>query len=266
MTIPLSAALGTRKPLVGVVHLLALPGSPGAPESFESVLEAAGADARALFAAGFDAVIVENFGDRPFYPFRVPAETVAAMTAAALEVRRGFPGPLGINVLRNDGEAALAVATAVGATFVRVNVLVGTAFTDQGMIEGRAHEIARLRRRLDPKVAILADVLVKHAVFPAGTDLAAVAGDTWLRGGADALVVTGSATGSPADPRQIDAVRAAVPEAPLLVGSGVTSETVKGILARADGVIVGTDLKVEGKTPAPVDQQRAKRFVSSARG
>jgi len=199
-----------------------------------------------LAEGGVSAVMVENFYDAPFYKDRLPPETVAALTRCALEIRRAVPDiPLGINALRNDGPAALAIAVAVGARFIRVNVLCGAMVTDQGLIEGCAAELIRMRRMLDARVAILADVGVKHAQPLGGFDLAQSARDTALRGRADALIVSGSGTGAPTPSSRIEAVQAAVPGVPVLVGSGATVESVDpGAVA---GYIVGTALKADGR-------------------
>src|SRR5690606_33308017 len=108
-----------------MVHLLPLPGAPRWGGRLEDVLARARADAEALEAAGFDGVIVENFLDAPFHPGRVPPLTVAAMTRAVSDVRAAVSVPVGVNVLRNEAEAALAVCAATEAAFLRVNVHVG---------------------------------------------------------------------------------------------------------------------------------------------
>ena len=136
-----------EKPVIGMLHLPALPGSPLNELSLEAIRRHVLKDAEALATGGVDGLILENFGDVPFYPRRVPAHTVAFMTAIALEVRRAFDMPLGINVLRNDAEAAMAVAFAAGAQFIRVNIHSGARVTDQGLIEGMAH--ARCKNFID---------------------------------------------------------------------------------------------------------------------
>jgi hypothetical protein len=254
-----------HKTLLGVTHLLPLPGSPaGTP--LAAVLERARSDAEVLIEAGFDGFVIENFGDVPFYPDHVPAETIASMTRVATELRQRFPtASIGINVLRNDARAALGVAAASGADFIRVNVHSGVAYTDQGMLTGRAHETLRLRRALDTEVLIVADVGVKHATFPADFDLARAAADTAYRALADALIVTGNATGAGADPRALAAVRAAVPDRPLWVGSGLTEASAAALLQVADGAIVGTAVKRDGAVRSPVDPARARAFIAAAR-
>ena len=123
-----------------MVHLLPLPGAPDWDGSMERVLAAAVQDATALAEGGVDGIMVENYGDAPFLPGPVPAHTIAALTNAVLEVRRAVRLPVGVNVLRNDAAAAIGICAATGASFVRINVHTGAMLTDQGWIEGAAHE------------------------------------------------------------------------------------------------------------------------------
>lgn len=250
--------------LCGMVHLGPLPGSPGFAGDLDSVLAAAVADAAALEEAGFDAVMLENFGDAPFYPDAVPPITVAAITRALVEVVGSVGIPVGVNVLRNDAVSALSVAAAGGGAFIRVNVLSGTMVTDQGPITGRAAEVARLRASVAPGVGILADVFVKHAVAPPGLTIEQAAIDLWERAGADAVIVSGAGTGEAVDRDQLAAVAGAVPDAPLLAGSGVDASNVRHTLEICRGVIVGTAVKVEARTTAPVDPHRARALVEAA--
>ncbi len=251
--------------LVGMVHLDALPGAPGFGGDLAAVIASALDDAACLAEAGFGALMVENFGDAPFYPDRVPPETVAAMSRVVGEITSRFDLPVGVNVLRNDALAALAVAAVTGAEIIRVNVLSGIMYTDQGPIRGEAAEVARTRIRLCPEVRIFADVFVKHAVPPPGLGIDVAAHDLWQRGGADALIVSGSGTGAAVDPAQVRAVRDAVPDAPLLLGSGVTPDTVATLADMADGAIVGSWVKVDGDVSNPVDPTRASELVAAAR-
>lgn len=213
-----------------------------------TVVDAAERDLEALVAGGVTAVMVENFNDIPFYPDAVPPVTVASLAVVCDRLRTVAPGvALGINVLRNDGIAAIGIAAAVGAAFVRVNVHTGAMVTDQGPLEGSAHLTLRRRRELGlDDVAILADIRVKHAAPLAARDLAAEGRDLRLRGLADAIIVSGPATGAAADPGDLEVLRAALPDCPLLLGSGVTAENLSEIAGLADGVIVGTSLKTDG--------------------
>jgi uncharacterized protein len=252
----------TARPIIGMVHLQPLPGAHRYA-GIEAVLERALADAGALADGGAHGIMVENFGDAPFFPAAVPAETVAAMTRMVCEIRRTTDLPVGVNVLRNDARAALGIAVATGAAFIRVNVHVGAMLTDQGWISGLAHETVRARAALGAAVAIFADVLVKHAVAPTGLTPAAAARDTWERGAADALIVTGAATGAATSIERLQQVRQAVPTARILVGSGVTPDNAAALLAHADGAIVGTALQ-RGGTAGPVDSASVRAVVQAA--
>jgi membrane complex biogenesis BtpA family protein len=248
-----------------MVHLAPLPGSPQYRGVFEQVIEAAVSDATVLAEAVFPCLLVENFGDVPFFSESVPPETVAAMTVAVREVSRACGLPVGVNVLRNDGMAALAVAAATAAPFIRVNVLVGTMYTDQGPIVGRAAELARSRATICPTTEIWADVLVKHAVPPPGVDAASLAADTVERGLADAVIVSGPSTGLPVDPDVGALVRGAVPQGTrVVVGSGATPTGIPALLEFADTVIVGSAVKHDGDARQAVDPARAASMVSSA--
>lgn len=254
-------------PLVGMVHLPPLPGAPEYGGSRDDVRTAALADARALADNGIDGLLVENFGDAPFYPGEVPAHVVAEMSATAREIALAVDVPLGVNVLRNDAGAALSVAAAAGGSFVRVNVHTGAQVTDQGTLEGRAHETLRLRERIDADVAIFADVDVKHATPLGRRDRRAVAEETVDRGLADALVVSGPATGEPADNEELlavlDARDGATRDVPVFVGSGVTPANAPDLLDLADGAIVGTALKRGGTTTNRVDPGRVRELVDA---
>lgn len=250
-----------RPACIGMIHLDPLPGAPGYAGRMASVVDRACQDLDALVAGGLTAVMVENFHDVPFYPDRVPPVTVAALSVVAAEMRRHAPAThLGINVLRNDAEAALAVAGAVGAAFIRINVHTGAMVTDQGPLIGQAHRTLRRRRELGlDHVGVLADVRVKHAAPLADRDLADEARDLRLRGLADALIVSGGATGAAADPAELAAVRAAVPDCPVLVGSGVNLENLVDYGGLADAVIVGTSLKTDGR----IDPARVRAMVAA---
>jgi len=260
-----------RKPLIGMVHLGPLPGSArydAGALPLSAVLERAAADARALAAGGADALMVENFFDAPFARDAVPPHTVAALTRAVLAVREavGEALPLGVNCLRNDARSALAIAHICGAQFVRINVYVGAAVTDQGIIEGAARTAVLYRRELGADVAIFADVFVKHAATlgdPTAVTLEDAAKDAVLRGLADALIVSGAATGAATSPEDLRRVKAVLPDTPLLVGSGANVHTAASLLAHADGAIVGTSLKRDGDVAAPVDPERVRALKNA---
>ncbi len=254
----------SRWPLIGVVHLGALPGSPLWAGSMSAVLDAAYLDAEAYAAGGFDGFIVENYGDLPFAPGAVPPATVAALATIATRLRDRYPEiPLGINVLRNDAISAISIARAVGARFIRTNVLVGAMVTDQGILEGRAWDLALLRRQLDAQdIAVWADIMVKHAAPLGDQTLEAQADDAFKRGGAAVLVLSGRATGAEAEPNDFRRVRDVEPEAPMVIGSGLTLANLARFRDVADGAIVASSLYGPG---GRIDVTKVSALASAVR-
>lgn len=250
--------------LVGVLHLLPLPGGPRPSPGFAAVRARALQDAEALARGGVHGAILENFGDAPFPAGPVEPHVVAFAATLAAEVAARFPElALGINLLRNDARGALGVAAATGSAFVRVNVHVGAMVTDQGLLQGEAHQTLRYRRELGVDVGIAADVLVKHAVPLGPVEAGTVAADTYRRGGADVLIVTGEGTGRPADATRVEAVRRAVPEAPVWLGSGVDHSSIARWRPLVHGAIVGTALHRDGRIQEPLDVERVRALVAS---
>lgn len=251
------AAYGSR-PVFGMVHLPPLAGAPLAVPLREAITRAV-ADAKSLQQGGAACVVVENFGDRPFLR-TVSSDTVALMTRVILEIRNAVDLPVGVNVLRNDGIAALAVAAAVEASFIRVNVLVGAMVTDQGIIEGSAAEVQRERLRIAPGVHVFGDHLVKHAAPLGSYDEDQLARDLRHRALADAVLLTGRETGSAPDPDRLERIRGVLPDAPLVIASGAGEANV-ALFGRADALIAGTSLKRNGHLDDPVDADRVRRLV-----
>jgi membrane complex biogenesis BtpA family protein len=253
--------------VIGMLHLRALPGAPLFDGDVNRIRETLVRDADALAEGGVDGLMIENFGDVPFFPGRAPAHVVAQIAALAQLVRQRVPQlPLGINVLRNDGQSALAIAHAVGASYIRVNVLCGARVTDQGIIQGIAHDLLRERALLDPNrsIKIFADVDVKHSAPLARRELHDEVEDTLARGLADALIVSGAGTGKATDPAHVASVKKAARGAPVFIGSGVTVETIGSYLSHCDGVIVGTALKRDGVASNDVDVARVRELVGRA--
>ena len=260
----MQSMFGESKAFIGVIHLPPLPGSPHWGGDLSRVMEQAEREAAVLTEGGANGIIVENFGDAPFRIGRVEPETVAAMTRAVDLVCRTTPLPVGVNMLRSDAISALAVSVAGGAQFIRVNVHYGTMAADEGLVTGEAFETLRRRRLMDAgHISILADVLVKHAVPLGEPDLGLISRETAYRGLADALIVTGPVTGQPAVADDVATVRRAVPDRPLLVGSGVDASNAAQFLAHADGAIVGTSLKEGGVITNPIDLERVRATAAA---
>ncbi len=250
---------GVSRALIGMIHLEALPGAPRSRHGLETIADKAVAEARMLHAAGFHGLLLENMRDRPYLKGAVGPEITAAMAVVAREVRRAVPLPLGVQILAAANREAIAVAS--GGAFVRVEGFVFAHVADEGVIQSDAGELLRYRRAIGAEgVRIFADVKKKHAAhaLTADVDLAetARAAELFL---ADALVVTGPATGRAADPEEVQAVREAV-SVPTLVGSGVTADNLHRYAA-ADALIVGSSVKQKGVWSNPLDPARLEAMV-----
>ena len=251
---------GRKKPVIACIHLLPLPGAPRFAGDMRAVYDTALEEADIFKSRGVDALMVENFRDKPFYPGRLPAETVAALAAATREVVKATALPVGVNALRNDALSAIAVAAAAEAHFIRVNVHMGAVVSEQGVIQGLSHETLRLRAALRSKALIFADVGVKHAAPLADRGLPAETRDLAERGMADAIIVSGELTGVETKPEDVDLV-AAHTRLPILIGSGTTPENLSKVFSKADGFIVGSYFKKGGRGENRVEAKRVEAFM-----
>lgn len=249
------------RPLLGVVHLRALP-SANRHESMATVLRDALRDGATYARGGFDGLVIENFGDAPFHKGTaadpVPPDVPAALALVAHLLRERTGLPVAINCLRNDAYAALGAAAVAQARWIRVNVLTAAMVTDQGIIEGEAARWFAYRRQLHSDVEVLADLMVKHATPLAPVAVADAARDLAERSGASGMVLSGRRTGAPVDVAFFDTVRAAVGDFPIWIGSGLDMATAASLWPRCDGAIVGTFCKRGGRVEAPVDLRRVR--------
>lgn len=252
------------KKITGVIHLLPLPGAPLYDGNMRNVIRTALRETAIYEKYGVDAIIVENFRDAPFYKDRVPAETIAAMSVVSKAIVENFSGELGINVLRNDALSAMAIATSTGAGFIRVNVHSGAMLTDQGIVEGKAAETLRLKRSLQSQVQIFADVAVKHAAPLAARPLDEEVKDVTERGLADAVIVSGSRTGSAVDLAPLKGLKSRTSK-PVLLGSGVNIDNFPSYYDFADGFIIGSYFKTGGRADNFVEEKRVAEFMESFR-
>ncbi len=256
-----------EKPIIGMVHLPPLPGSPRYEGmSIEEIVERAIGEAAKLAEGGVDGLLVENYNDNPYIAVPKDPFLAAMMAVVVREIRREVNIPVGVNVLRNGALLALPAAKAAGGKFIRVNVFTDTVVTDQGIIEPCAAELQRSRKILCAEdVLIFADIHVKYSRPLVELSIEEEAKNAAFRGGADALILTGRRTGEEASLEELLAVKKAVPKVPVLLGSGVTAENVEEFLKVADGAIVGTYFKEGGITEAAVDVSRVKRFMEKVR-
>jgi uncharacterized protein len=255
----------TTQPIIGVVHLLPLPTSARWGGSLSAIIDRAEQEAVALVSGGVNGIIVENFFDAPFPKSHVDPAVVSAMTTVVSRLMELISLPIGINVLRNDSLSAMAIASCTGAAFIRVNVLSGVMATDQGLIEGCAHELLRYRRELGSDVKIMADVLVKHAHPLSSSDLTNAVKDTIERGLADAVIISGLATGNPPSLADLKLAKVAAGGTPIIIGSGASANNISSLMQFADGVIVSSSLKRQGKIENSIDPIRVSQFVETIR-
>ncbi len=263
----LSDMFGVDKPIIGMVHLWPLPGSPGyAGYGMDTIIERALEDAHTLVENGVDGLIVENMWDLPYYVGPdTPLETMTCQAVAARKVVEAVDVPVGINVVHNGGLVEMAIAVASGADFIRVCLLTGARLWDTGELDhGCAADLLRKRKELHAEhVKLFADVDKKHSIPFPGLDLATHIEWTefYL---ADALIVSGRMTG---DAPALDYVREAkrLARRPVLLGSGTTADNIADYLEFADGAIVGSWLKVDGVAENPVDPERVRRYMDAAR-
>ncbi len=258
---------GRSKVVIGVVHCIALPGSPGYDgQPVSSIYDRAMADADAYVTGGVDGLIVENHGDIPFLkPDDIGPETAAHLSVITDRVRHAFDVPLGINVLANGALQALAVAKAGGAQFIRVNQWANAYVANEGIIEGAAAKALRYRASLKAdEIKIFADTHVKHGAHAIVADrsITELTRDVAFFN-ADVVIATGQRTGDTATLEEIDTIRNST-ALQLLVGSGVTHDNVSLILSRTNGVIVASALKHGGVWWNPVDVTRVKQFMVAA--
>jgi uncharacterized protein len=257
----IKALFGVPRALVGVVHTGGLPGTPASAQSIDQIVETAVAEARVYASAGFHGVIIENTHDRPYLKGNVGPEIVAALAVIGHEVRRAATLPLGVQVLAGANHAALAVALACGASFVRVEGFVFAHVADEGLIESSAGSLLRYRRAIGAdRIRVFADIKKKHSAHALTADVSLIetakAAEFFL---VDGVIVSGIATGQPADASEVQSVTEAV-GIPTLVGSGVTLDNLRDY-SDADALIVGSSIKHGGVWSGPIDESRARALA-----
>ncbi len=255
---------GVRKPIIGMIHLLPLPGSPlynGG--GLEPIIERALFDAAELQAGGVDGLEVENFSDPTYSPDTATPELVSAMAVIADHVKREISVPLGVCLLA-DPKAGLGVAHAVGARFVRATFFTEASVDVSGLVLPKPHELLRYRKFLDPSIKLFTDVHIKHSAPLVQRPIGHSALDAkyFL---SDAILISGTHTGQEAQLSDVEEVKQAVERFPVLLGSGLRPENAGKLLSVADGAVVGTSLKKDGISAMPVDRARVRALMDAVR-
>jgi membrane complex biogenesis BtpA family protein len=256
---------GTARPVIGMVHLGALPGAPlyDAAGGIERLVADARADLAALQAAGFDAVMFGNENDRP-YEFDVDRASTAAMAHVIGRLRDDIRVPFGVNVLW-DPMSTVALAAATGAAFVR-EIFTGTYASDMGPWTPDAGRAMRYRDRLGRRDCLmLYNVSAEFADSLDRRPLPDRARSAVFSSIPDAVLVSGQITGEAAALSDLEAVKAVLPDTPVMANTGVKHDTVTDVLRVADGCVVGSALKVDSDTWNPVDPARAADFMARVR-
>lgn len=257
-----SSVFTKSKVVIGVIHLGALPGTPAAEESVPALRKRAVEEARLYHACGVDGLMIENMHDVPYMRGRVGPEIVAAMAVIARAVKEECALPTGTQILAGANMEAMAVAHAAGLDYVRAEGYVFAHIADEGWIESSAAELLRYRKQIGAEnVQVWADVKKKHSSHAVTTDISL--GETagaveFMRG--DAVVVTGSVTGSPPDLKDVEEVKAHS-HLPVILGSGITDANIPDFFSEADGFIIGSYFKREGHWANSVDRERVERLM-----
>ncbi len=248
------------KAVIGMVHLLPLPGTPAFNDDLDKVRQQAIDDALTIEKSGFTAIMIENMGDVP-YKVNMELEQITAMAVIAGAIRSATSVPLGIDCAFSDYRAALAIAKAVGAAFVRIPVFVDTVIFADGIVYPCARDALAYRKKIDVEdIQILADIQVKHTYMVNGRITLEDSAKMAEANGADAIVVTGTLTGVAASNDDLMRIKALV-NIPVYVGSGVNQENIHEQLSIVDGLIVGSSIKPGGVVKEPVDKSLAKALI-----
>ncbi len=250
-----------KNPLIGMVHLLPLPGSPNYAGSIDAIIQAAVEDMQALQEGGADAFIIENFGDVP-YEGGINREALAVMAAVCAQLSKESSLPFGINVQFNDFDSEWALALASDADFIRVEAFVENRIGIHGISYACAPRLMRLKAAYPAKAMIFADINVKHT-FPLAEQPIEFSVHEAIESGADALIVTGLLTGQNPTIEDVNEIKGMAGDTPVIIGSGINSQNVAEYLAVSNGVIVGSSLKFDGNVNKRVDAERVTGLVKS---
>lgn len=259
----IESLFGVKRALIGVIHLQALPGTPANKFDVKTIKSMAVEEGHIFKSEGFDAILIENTHDRPYLKSHVGPEIVAAMAVICADVRGAVDLPVGVQVLAGANLSALAVALSCEAGFVRVEGFVFAHVADEGIIESSAGALLRYRRAIGADhIRVFADVKKKHSAhaITADVDLVETAKAAEFFS-VDGVIVSGAATGEPADPDEVKAVAGAV-SVPTLVGSGITAENISEF-SQADGLIVGSSIKKDGHWTNKIDLERTRAVVKA---
>ena len=265
-TPPMTKFVTTDKYLIGMIHVCALPGTPSSSMTVSKIVDQARQEADILLSSGFDALLIENMHDTPYLNRQVGPEIVASMTAVMLAIREMTDLPIGIQILAGANKAAIAVAQAANANFIRAEGFCFAHISDEGIMSSDAGELLRYRAAINANhIAVLTDIKKKHAshAITADTDLKSTC-EAAAFFQSDGIIITGFATGKPASIQDVKIAESAT-ELPIFVGSGITSENLAEYWSSATGFIVGSSLKYDGRWNNFIDAEKAQHLCNIAK-
>ena len=250
------------KPVIGVIHVGALPGTPRSSQTISELTTTARREAQLYRESGVDGVMIENMHDLPYLRGEVGPEIVAAMTAIGVEVKTESRLPVGIQILAGANLEAMAVAHAAGLDFIRAEGYAYAHIADEGLIEASAARLLRFRRMIGAmNIQVWTDVKKKHAAHAITADVSlGETAETVEFLGADCVIVTGNATGKPPSAADVREAKAHC-HLPVFLGSGISADNIGEFYSEADGFIVGSSFKVDGLWSNTVDPARVEKFL-----
>lgn len=259
----MTSLFSNPKPVVGVIHVGALPGTPRSTQSVSELVRTAKDEARIYRECGVDGVIIENMHDVPYLKGKVGPEIVAAMTAISIEVKNECRLPAGIQILAGANIEAMAVAHAAGLDFIRAEGYAYAHVADEGLIQASAANLLRYRRMIGAtRVQVWTDVKKKHSAHAITADVSlGETAETVEFMGADCVIVTGNATGAPPKVADVQEAKAHC-HLPVFLGSGISETNIAEFYESADGFIVGSSFKVNGLWSNTIDAARVTGFIS----
>ena len=250
------------KPIIGMIHIMALPGTPKYSDNVTEIIKRAVTEAEIYKKSGINALAIENMHDRPYLKNEVGHEISSLMAIIGYEIKKRTALPCGIQILSSANKAALAVAKNAGLDFVRAEGFVFGHLADEGYIDSCAGELLRYRKNIDAEnIAIFTDIKKKHSSHAISADVdiveTAKAAAFFL---SDGLIVTGKATGEAVDLNELSALKENC-KIPIIIGSGITIENVEEYLPVCDAMIVGSYFKENGYWANDLDKKRVKSFM-----
>lgn len=254
--------LGINKPVIGMIHIDALPGTPDYSGDVKSIIKKAKKEAEIYKNAGIDILMIENMHDTPYLKRKVGPEITSLMSVIGYEIKKSFSLPCGIQILAGANKAAIAAAHSAGLDFIRAEGFVYAHVADEGIIESDAGELLRYRKMIGAEnILIFTDIKKKHSSHSITSDVDIIeTARTAEFFKSDGVVITGLATGKETDVEEVKLVKENV-NIPVLIGSGLTADNIENYFSYADGFIVGSHFKKDGSWKNEIDVERVRKFM-----